>query len=187
MKKLLIGFGLFSLVVATSPDASSFWGFFREQSPPRESSESLFDDFWTSEFEDFHKFHRSMMRSFWNDDFFESRGKFSVFFDLSEKNGEFIARADIPNFKKSEISAEILQERILRISGEKNSEKSEESDDEKFYFRERSAGKFSRTIVLPARVDSSKISAKFEGGILTVRLPKMPVEPPPKRIEIKID
>jgi HSP20 family protein len=47
-------------------------------------------------------------------------------------------------------------------------------DEEKLQYtrRERGSGEFTRTIVLPDKVDEDRIDATLENGILTVRLPK---------------
>jgi HSP20 family protein len=43
------------------------------------------------------------------------------------------------------------------------------------YLRERSFGSFAREILLPDGVDTEALDAKYEGGVLTVRIP-MPIE-----------
>jgi HSP20 family protein len=42
----------------------------------------------------------------------------------------------------------------------------------RWYRRERSQGSFSRTITLPWDIDADKVEAKFQEGVLTIRLPK---------------
>jgi HSP20 family protein len=49
--------------------------------------------------------------------------------------------------------------------------------------QERVLGPFSRTIVLPFRVDADRVSAKFERGVLTLTLPR-PAADQPRRIKI---
>ncbi|MHC4855975.1 MAG: Hsp20/alpha crystallin family protein, partial [Planctomycetota bacterium] len=54
------------------------------------------------------------------------------------------------------------------------------------FLTERSYGSFSRSIALPAEVDQEKIDASFKKGVLTVKLPKVPVEETKaKKIDIK--
>ena len=50
--------------------------------------------------------------------------------------------------------------------------------------RERRFGSFSRSVSLPAAVKADKIEASYEGGILTLRLPKSE-EARPKRIKVR--
>jgi len=58
------------------------------------------------------------------------------------------------------------------IRGEKHKEKEEK--DEKYHRLERSWGGFTRTIAIPAGVDTEKLNATFKDGVLTVKLPKSP-------------
>jgi HSP20 family protein len=62
--------------------------------------------------------------------------------------------------------------------------KDETIEEEKYHMRERRYGSFQRTLTLPTPVDVEKISADFENGVLTVRLPKTEAVRP-KRINVK--
>jgi HSP20 family protein len=48
---------------------------------------------------------------------------------------------------------------------------------------ERSFGRFSRTLNLPDGVDAEQVEAKFDNGVLEVRVPK-PEETQPTRVQI---
>jgi len=51
--------------------------------------------------------------------------------------------------------------------------KKEEKVEEKNYYRyERSYGSFTRTFRLPVEVQTDKAKAKFENGVLEIRIPK---------------
>jgi HSP20 family protein len=50
--------------------------------------------------------------------------------------------------------------------------------------QERAFGSFSRTLTLPVLVDSDRVEARFELGVLQVKLPKSP-KAKPRRIEVK--
>ena len=50
--------------------------------------------------------------------------------------------------------------------------------------RERSGGKFLRSVELPFRVDPDRVDARFENGVLMVEMQR-PEEDKPKHIEIK--
>jgi HSP20 family protein len=52
------------------------------------------------------------------------------------------------------------------------------------HLRERRYGSFARSITLPAGVESEKIEANYEAGVLRLRLPKAE-EVKPKKIAIK--
>jgi HSP20 family protein len=49
--------------------------------------------------------------------------------------------------------------------------------------QERAHGPFSRTVVLPFRVDADQVSARFDRGILILELPR-PAADKPRRIAI---
>lgn len=70
----------------------------------------------------------------------------------------------------------------LSISGERKQD--ETSKDARFHRRERSYGSFSRTIQLPFMVDTDKVEASFQNGVLQISLPRAEADKP-KKIEIK--
>lgn len=73
---------------------------------------------------------------------------------------------------------------MLTIGGEKKEEKEEKK--EGYYFSERRYGSFKRAFRVPDSVDTDKIEASFDKGVLTVRLPKTPeAQQAQKTIEIK--
>ena len=77
-----------------------------------------------------------------------------------------------------------VEKHVLHISGE-SKEKNEEKEGRKYLIKERRHTSFERSFSLPDGLDESAISAAFENGILTVRLPKLPEEKP-RHIEVKI-
>jgi HSP20 family protein len=57
---------------------------------------------------------------------------------------------------------------------------------EEYRLHERRFGSFERRFAVPEGVDTDKIEASFENGILTLRLPKKPEAiKPEKKIEVK--
>ena len=90
--------------------------------------------------------------------------------DISEDKENINVIAEIPGVKKDEIKI-TLQDNILTIEGEK---KKETEQKEKNYFRsERMYGSFKRCFTLPDLVDSEKVEAKFEDGMLNIQLKKI--------------
>ena len=55
--------------------------------------------------------------------------------------------------------------------------------EEQYHRQERSYGSFQRTFMLPATVDSEKVTVTYKDGILELRLPKRETAKP-KRIPI---
>jgi HSP20 family protein len=102
--------------------------------------------------------------------------------DVVETDDDFEIKAELPGLSKDNVKV-TLHENVLTIKGEKQEEKEEKK---KSYHRiERSHGAFSRSFVLPSRVQNEKIKADFKDGILTLTVPKAP-EAKPREIEIKI-
>ena len=63
-----------------------------------------------------------------------------------------------------------LENNVLSIQGEKKQQAEERT--ERVHRYERSYGSFERSFALPTSVDSDKVSASFQNGILTVTVPK---------------
>lgn len=101
--------------------------------------------------------------------------------DIKDKAGKIIVAADIPGVEKSDITINIRGD-TLEISAEKKEEKEEE--EEGYIRRERSYKKFYRSIPLPTEVDSAKVDATFNNGVLRIEMPKVVVEEV-KKIEVK--
>jgi HSP20 family protein len=89
--------------------------------------------------------------------------------DIYEEGEELVVKAELPGIGKNDVNIRLLDNSLV-ISGEKKSERSEET---KGYYRiERSAGSFERTILLPEGVKTEKAKASFTNGVLQIRIPK---------------
>ncbi|MDA3892814.1 MAG: Hsp20/alpha crystallin family protein [Salinivirgaceae bacterium] len=75
-----------------------------------------------------------------------------------------------PGLKKDDFKVELNND-ILTISSEKRIE-NEENNGHQFTKKEFSYQSFNRSFALPSKVNSGKIKAKYENGILIVSLPK---------------
>lgn len=103
--------------------------------------------------------------------------------DVQETEQAFVIQAECPGVDEKDIEL-TFSDNILTIKGEKKAERDEKSGT--VHLVERSYGAFSRQIAVPGEVDSDKIDAKFNKGVLIVTLPKSAkaVEKA-KKIEIK--
>ena len=72
----------------------------------------------------------------------------------------------------------------LTLSGEKRRAASEVNP-EAFHREERAAGKFIRTVELPAEVDDGKVKGEYKNGLLLVTLPKA-AKAKPRQIPVQI-
>ena len=102
--------------------------------------------------------------------------------DLVETEDQYVLTADLPGLSEEDVKIE-LEDRVLWISGERKIE--HEIKGENYYRLERGAGSFSRTVSLPEGVDPQKVKARFENGVLEVRIDK-PEERKPQRISIQL-
>jgi HSP20 family protein len=110
-----------------------------------------------------------------------AEGWFTPRVDLTETEGQYEVKVDLPGLKPEEVKVE-LRNGDLWITGERKEEQEEKG---KTYHRvERRHGEFRRVLPLPAEVAEERIEAKVENGVLTVTVPKTePIKP--KRIEVK--
>ncbi|MHC4883192.1 MAG: Hsp20/alpha crystallin family protein [Planctomycetota bacterium] len=134
----------------------------------------MFDDF----FGDFGDFSLSPLRAL-------TRGTngFMPRMDIAETDTDITLCAELAGMDEKDVEITVHDD-VLTITGEKKSAR-EEKEGERF-LTERSYGSFSRSIALPAEVDQDKIDASFKKGVLTVKLPKVPVEETKaKKIDIK--
>jgi HSP20 family protein len=91
--------------------------------------------------------------------------------DVLERENEIQVVSELPGMNPNEVELS-LENNVLTISGEKHEEHERGGDGDTFHLSERRWGRFSRSFVLPREVDSEKISARFENGVLTVTIPK---------------
>jgi HSP20 family protein len=89
--------------------------------------------------------------------------------DIKEEKDSFVIVADIPGVDPKDIEVH-MENGMLTIKGEKESEKKEEREGYKRV--ERSFGSFYRRFSLPDTADAEKISAKSNNGVLEVRIAK---------------
>ena len=101
--------------------------------------------------------------------------------DLYQNNDNVVAVVELPGMRKEEIDIS-LQDGTLTVSGER---KTEARTADKAERSERYVGTFRRSITLPTRVDSDKVSATYKDGILTITLPKSE-EAMPKQIQVSV-
>jgi HSP20 family protein len=104
--------------------------------------------------------------------------------DVAEAKDAIEVTAELPGVDEKDIDL-TLSNGVLTIRGEKKTERDETGKDKSWHVIERSYGSFSRTIALPYDPDSGKVEAKFDKGVLRVRLPK-PAEIAKKEKKIEI-
>jgi HSP20 family protein len=137
------------------------WEPIRELLGLRDTFDRFFDD----------SFHRAEWPTMW-------RGMPAL--DMYDVNGSVAVEFALPGVKPEEVDITVTGN-TLTVKGEHKAH--EEINEKDYYRREFAYGVFSRNVELPAYVDTEKIEAKFEDGLLKLVVPKVP-EAQPKRIEI---
>ena len=101
--------------------------------------------------------------------------------DVVENDKDLTLRVDLPGLKPDDVKVEV-EDNTLTISGEVGDTVEKEGD--RYHYRERSYGSFQRSVRLPSTVDTDKVEATFENGVLNIVLPKLP-QAQPKQIAVK--
>ncbi|NWJ46243.1 MAG: Hsp20/alpha crystallin family protein [Chloroflexi bacterium] len=98
----------------------------------------------------------------------------SVTLNVYEDNGNFYLLASLPGIDPKEIELNV-KDKVLTISGEydyTNAFPHGENDNFKTHLSELGKGKFFRQVKLPIAIESEKIEAVYENGLLRLTLPK---------------
>ena len=135
--------------------------------------ESLFDD-WMDDFpfgKDFEKeFEKSMFPA--KNPLYGKHAKNLMKTEVRETDDAYEVDIDLPGFKKDEVTAQ-LNDGYITISASKGLDKDEKDKKSGKYIRkERYAGSMSRSFYVGEDVTQDEISAKFENGILQLKVPK---------------
>ncbi|HTL12055.1 MAG TPA: Hsp20/alpha crystallin family protein [Bdellovibrionota bacterium] len=133
----------------TNRNLSVWNGGFGGLSDFRTEVEKLFDDFLTPSTRG------------WNADW-------NPAVDVEETADHYLLTVDVPGVTKDQLKLEVIGSQVI-LSGER---KEERKDKSAAWHSERRYGKFRRSFTLPNGVDSSKVEAQYEDGMLRVYLPK---------------
>ena len=135
-----------------------------------------------SPFEELHRMRQQLDQIFEDSAAPHQRIRAGVFplINLTEDKDNYFVRAELPGIKAEELDIQVTANN-LSISGERKIAAEEEA---KYHRREREAGSFSRIIGLPGDINSEKVDAKMENGILTIVVAKAEAAKP-KQITVK--
>jgi HSP20 family protein len=103
--------------------------------------------------------------------------------EVYRSNGKLVILADVPGLEKDDIGVDIRDDELV-ISGERRTESERAEGGE--LRSERSYGKFTRAVTLPAGARAESASATFKNGVLRIEIEAPePESPKPRRIEIR--
>ena len=93
---------------------------------------------------------------------------------------ELVLKAELPEMTREDIDVTV-ENFVLTVKGEKKL--GADVKEEQFHHIERRYGAFSRSFVLPPTVDTTKVSADYKNGVLTLKLP-LREEAKPRQIAV---
>lgn len=133
-------------------------------------------DFFNGEMEPY--FPRNLM------DFFDPETVRAIHpkVNIVENENEFLLTAEVPGMVEKDIHVEI-KDGVLSLRGDAKEEK--ETKEDNYRIQEFRSQSFERSFRLGEQVDSEKVVAKLEKGILRVSLGKKEIAKP-KKVEVKI-
>lgn len=101
--------------------------------------------------------------------------------DVSESDTEVTIRAEVPGVATKDLDVTVSGN-TLCIAGRK--EEQQEKKTESYYRAERRFGSFFRSVELPDTVDTEKVTAEADNGVVTLHVAKKPGAKP-RHVEIK--
>jgi len=110
------------------------------------------------------------------------RTEFMPRMEMYEEKDGLVIRTELPGVRKEDLNISITGD-VLTLKAEKKQEEVTEGRD--YYLCERSFGQYSRSVSLPFAVDTGKVAATLENGLLEIRLSKAE-EAKAKQIEVKV-
>ena len=142
------------------------WDPFRELNAVQERVNRMFGDVYRAADDD-------VMR----------RGAWAPPVDIYDSGShELVIKAELPDMSKEDIDITV-ENNMLTLRGEKKMDSS--IKEEHCHRIERTYGSFSRSFSLPATVDTTKVSADYKNGVLTIKLP-VREEAKPKQIQVQV-
>jgi len=102
--------------------------------------------------------------------------------NIVESEDNYTLTAEVPGMKEKDIDLEV-KDGLMTLKG--HVEESQEKEENHYRMREFSRRSFERSFRIGEGVDSDKISAKLENGVLTVALPKKE-EAKPKTVKVEV-
>ena len=108
--------------------------------------------------------------------------RFAPAVDVYEDEHQVTLKIEVPGIEEKDIDVRV-ENNTLTVQGERKIDKEEK--EENYRRVERQYGTFTRTFTLPQTVDSEKVSANYDKGVLKITLPKR-AEAKPKQIKVNI-
>jgi HSP20 family protein len=108
------------------------------------------------------------------------RNEWTPAVDIRETDLDLTFAIEIPGSESNDIQV-TTENGVLTVHGERTDEWKDEG---RYHLVERGSGSFIRRFQLPDGVDTDKIEAEVENGLLQIRIPKSAL-PQPKKVNVK--
>jgi len=130
-----------------------------------------------------HQFQNEMNRLFdrWGTDPGLAESSFPLV-NLHEDGNQLIVEAELPGLKMDDLEIFVTGNNQLTLKGERRFTAPEKGVKHRV---ERGFGSFTRTLTLPFPVDANNVDARFENGVLTIKLAKHE-SAMPRKIQVKV-
>lgn len=126
----------------------------------------------------------ALENAFFGDRFFRDSDIELFKTDIKEKDGAFVLEADLPGFDKKDINIDVNGD-YLTIKAERHSEHEDKEKKNSYIRCERSYGSYCRSFDVTG-IDTEKIAAKYDNGVLTLTMPrKEPQQPASRQLTIE--
>ncbi len=116
-------------------------------------------------------FRRDWLRPFWREpllEMIEPRERW-MSVDVIDEDDRILVRAEMPGIEKKDVSVS-MTDHLLTIKSTFGREEKEEK--RHYYHHEIARGAFERSVLLPENIDSSKVEASLNNGVLEVTVAK---------------
>ena len=135
--------------------------------------ENLFDEFFNDPFE------MNMLLPRGRDPLYGKHSKNLMKTDVRETENSYELDVDLPGFKKEDVNVE-LKNGYLTIATSKSLDKDEKDQKGRYIRQERCTGSCARSFYVGENLKPTDVAAKFENGILELKLPKADKQIPEK-------
>ncbi len=115
------------------------------------------------------------------DDMMDFSDEISLAIDAFEDDDNLYIKTFVPSVDPKGIDIDISRD-VVTISGERF--EIEEKDQDQYFQKELSWGRFKKKILLPKEIDIESIKASVKNGTLTIRLPKIDKD---RKVKVQIN
>lgn len=124
---------------------------------------------------------RSMLGRYWPAE--PGEGPVRLTTDMHREGDKLVVTVEMPGINPEKDIDVSVEGDALTIKGEKTGER--EVREEDHYLRERSYGRFERTLMLPDGVDPASVTASYDKGVLSVEVPIPEIKTETRSIPVK--